>query len=171
MKKNAPKKIALCGILAALAIAMSYLESLLPAFVPIPGAKAGFSNIVTMLSVSLIGFPYGFAVTLFKALFALITRGTTAAALSFAGGLLSLFMMTLLFKSKRIGCWGIGILSACCHNLGQLLVSLVILGSSVLSLSPYLLLMSAVTGMLTGTVYKYINDALKHTGVFTNFKE
>ena len=52
------RKTALLGILCAQAIALSFLESLIPAlpFLP-PGAKPGFSNIVTMFAVLTLGLP------------------------------------------------------------------------------------------------------------------
>ena len=141
----------------ALAMALSFLESLIPPIVPIPGVKPGFSNIVTMLCLSSFGVPYALAVTLFKAFFALITRGTTAFFMSFCGGLLSLCVMIFLFKlgKKHIGYIGIGVLCAVAHNLGQLLVATVILGKAILNITPVLLLSGVVCGIITGTVFHY----------------
>lgn len=169
LKKDAPKKAALLGILAAEALALSFIEGLIPEFLPIPGAKPGFSNIVTMFAVSSFGFSYGFAITLFKAVFALLTRGATASLMSLSGGILSLLVMTLLFrmKNKHFGYIGIGILSASAHNVGQLSAAVLILGKTVLALTPYLLIMSIVTGLLTGMIFKYTIPALqKQTNIF-----
>ena len=49
--KNNTYKIALFGVLSAVALTLSYLEGLIPtvAFMP-PGAKMGFSNIATMFA-------------------------------------------------------------------------------------------------------------------------
>ena len=151
------KKVALFGILSAEALALSFLESLLPDFIPLPASKAGFSNIVTMFSVSSLGFSYGLAITVFKAVFALITRGLTASALSFSGGILSLLIMTVLFKipENKISFMGIGIISSVFHNAGQLIAAYIILGKYVLGLAPYLFITAVITGALTGTVYKY----------------
>lgn len=73
------RKTALLGILCAQAIALSFLENLIPSlpFLP-PGAKPGFSNIVTMFTVLTLGLPQAMCITVFKALFALMTRGATA---------------------------------------------------------------------------------------------
>ena len=88
------RKTALLGILCAQAIALSFLESLIPAlpFLP-PGAKPGFSNIVTMFAVLTFGLPQAMCITVFKALFALATRGATAFFMSLAGGVLSTLAM------------------------------------------------------------------------------
>ncbi len=155
LKKN--RKIALFGVLCAEAVALSYLEGLLPSFIPLPTAKAGLSNIITMYGVSSFGFSCGLLITLFKALTALLTRGVTAAFLSLSGGVLSLVVMTLLFKlpEEKISFIALGVLSAFFHNLGQLIAAYFILGKYVFSLAPYLALLGAVTGAVTGAVYKY----------------
>ena len=158
MKKNIQaKKVALSGVFCALAIAISFLESLIPPLVPIPGIKPGFSNIVTMFCLSSLGFTYALAITLFKAAFALITRGTTSFFMSLCGGLLSLLITTILFKlnEKRVSFVSIGISSAIVHNIGQLVVATVILGKTILNLTPFLLLGGIACGFLTGTIFKY----------------
>lgn len=152
---NKAKKIAFSGILCGLSIAISFIEGLIPPLVPVPGVKPGFSNIVIMYAMGSLSAPYALAITLFKAFFALITRGTTAFFMSLCGGLLSLFVMYLLFRLKqnKIGYIGIGVLCATCHNLGQLAVAVVILGNTILTIAPLLLLSGVVCGVLTGTIF------------------
>ena len=48
------RKIAYLGMLMALALVLSYVESLIPFAVGIPGVKLGLTNIVTV-SISLVG--------------------------------------------------------------------------------------------------------------------
>lgn len=157
MKNNNAKKVALLGMFCALAMAVSFLESLIPPIIPIPGVKPGFSNIVTMFCLTSLGFPYALAVTLFKAAFALLTRGTTAFFMSLCGGVLSLTVMALLFKvnKKYLGYTGIGVLSAVSHNIGQLSVACIILGKTILSISPLLLFAGIICGLITGTLFYY----------------
>ncbi len=157
MKFDRPKKLAFLGMLCALAMAFSFLESLIPPVIPVPGVKPGFSNIVTMLSLSTFGIPYALSITLFKGLFALITRGVTAFFMSICGGLLSLTFMIILFKfcRKHIGYIGIGVLCAVAHNLGQLAVAAVLLGNTILNITPLLLISGVVCGIITGTVFHY----------------
>ena len=146
----------------ALATALSFLESLIPPIVPIPAVKPGFSNIVTMFCVSTLGWKYGLAVTLFKAFFALITRGTTAFFMSLTGGLFSFLVMVIIFRffKNTLGYIGIGVLCALSHNIGQLAVAVVILGEAILNITPLLLLAGLITGIVTGTVFKYTLPAL-----------
>lgn len=173
LKKDKTKRLALLGMLCALAMALSFLESLIPPFIPVPGVKPGFSNIVTMLLLSAFGAPYALAVTLFKAVFALITRGVTAFFMSLCGGIFSLAVMVILFKllKKHIGYIGIGVLCAVAHNLGQLTVATVILGDSILNITPLLLISGVICGIITGTVFHYtipvLNKLIKNLPVKT----
>ncbi len=155
----------------ALSVAISFIETLIPPIVPVPGVKPGFSNIVTMFATVSLGFPYGLAVTVFKAMFALITRGITAFFMSLCGGLLSLVMMWILFRftKKLIGYIGIGVLSAVSHNMGQLAVAVVILGKAILYIAPVLMLSGIVCGALTGTIFRYVYPLLhRHTNKLSN---
>lgn len=153
------KKLTLLSILSALALVLSFMENmLLPdiPFLPV-GAKPGLSNIVTMFTASFFGFSGAIYVTLIKGIFALITRGGTAAFMSLFGGALSTAVMCLIIKKegKNLSYIGIGVLSAAMHNMGQLMGACLITGTaSVLSYGKYLLLFGLVTGLVTGTVVK-----------------
>lgn len=159
IKTSKSYRIALFGVLSAAAIALSFVEGLLPTtgFLP-PGAKPGFSNIVTMLAASAMGILPAAAITLVKALFAGVTRGATAFLMSFCGGMLSTAVMYLLFRyTKRVGCMGVGVLSAVSHNAGQLLVCTLLVGNAaVLGYIPVLLTAAVVTGAVTGAVLRAI---------------
>ena len=162
--KNNTYKIALFGVLSAVALTLSYLEGLIPtvAFMP-PGAKMGFSNIATMFAASSMGIVSALAITFIKALFAGITRGVTAFFMSLCGGILSTVTMYLFFKlSKKTGYMAIGIICALVHNFGQLIVAIITAGNlSVLGYAPVLLISGTVTGAVTGTVLRAVMPALE----------
>lgn len=161
--KNKSYKIALFGVLSAVALTLSAIEGMIPmaAAMP-PGAKAGFSNIATMLAASSMGLIPAIAITVIKALFAGITRGATAFFMSLSGGILSTLTMYLLFKfTKKSGYMLIGVISAVMHNLGQLTVALVMVGNrAVLGYAPVLLISGIITGAVTGTVLRAVIPAL-----------
>lgn len=162
--KQKTYKTALFGLLAALAAALSYLESLLPtaAFLP-PGAKPGFSNLVNLFAASFMGTVPALGIALLKACFAGLTRGGTAFFMSLCGGVLSTLLMCLLLrKTWRLSFIGIGIAGAVCHNLGQLAVAAVLVGNrSVLGYAPVLLLCALAAGTLTGLVFRAVYPALQ----------
>ena len=162
---NIAYKTALCGILCAQALALSWLENLLPAlpYMP-PGAKPGFSNIVTMFAAGSLGLGQAMAVTFIKAGFAFLTRGATAGAMSLAGGTLSTLVMWLLlrFTREKLGLIGISVICAAAHNIAQLAVAAFITGTgSVLYYAPFLGLYAVVTGTVTGILLKAVMPALE----------
>ena len=166
MKTNIARQTALTGVLSAQALALSFVESLIPAIAGFPpGAKPGLSNVVVMFAAGTLGVPQTIAIALIKAVFAGLTRGFTAFFMSLAGGVLSTAAALILLRSKKIklGYIGIGIICAVCHNIGQLCVASVISGTPRLFMSygPFLLLAAMLTGFLTGTVLKYIMPALE----------
>lgn len=85
------------GLLFALAMALSFLESLLPALPMLPpGIRLGLSNIVTMYALFVLGPVSGYTIAVLKSLFVLLTRGAVAAAMSASGGIASVTVMLLL---------------------------------------------------------------------------
>jgi len=162
--KTKTQKIALLGILSAQALALSFIENLLPAmpFLP-PGVKLGLSNIVTMFTAGTMGFLPALAVTLIKSLFVLLTRGVTAFFMSFGGGLLSTLAMCLMIKlvKDKSGFVGVAVVSAVCHNMGQLTVSIIVTKTTAfVHYVPVLLLSGVVMGIITGIILKAIMPLL-----------
>lgn len=163
MKKN--YKIALTAILCALAIALNFLEGLIPPmpFLP-PGAKPGFSNIITMFAAGSLGFPQAVAIALVKGLFSFITRGATAGIMSLSGGLLSAAAMFLLMRyaRKHLGLLGISVICALCHNLGQLTAAMFITSTaSIAYYAPALAVFGIATGTVTGVILRAVIPALE----------
>lgn len=164
-KESVSYHVAVLGSLGALAIGLNYLELLLPAvsFLP-PGAKIGFSNLAVMLAAKRGGWKDALLIALIKAVFVLLTRGFTAFLMSVAGGVLSALVMALLLQAKKnpFGYFGIGVLGALCHNLGQLLVAMALLGTAVaVGYGPYLLLFALLTGALSGSLLRLLMPVLE----------
>lgn len=151
-------RLALLGIFGALALALSFLESLLPPmpYLP-PGAKPGLSNVATLFSARVLGCPDAFAITLLKAAFAGVTRGATAGLLSLAGGLLSTLALCLLLRTEKLGLAGLCVICALCHNAGQLAAACLLSGTAALAAAaPVLLLFSVAAGLVTGCIARAV---------------
>lgn len=144
--------------MTAFAVVLSFVESLLPTayFMP-PGSKLGLSNIPVMFSASKLSIGETLLIVIAKSIFVFITRGATAFFMSLAGGFLSaLCMFIMLRKSTGFGFVGVGVLSAICHNTGQLAVSFFMVQSSaIIGYAPIMLITAVITGFLTGTVLKF----------------
>ena len=165
MNKNTNYRIALTAVLCAQAVTLSFFENLIPPlpFMP-PGAKPGFSNLITMFAAGSLVFSQALIITAVKSGFAFITRGATAAAMSFSGGLLSTIAMYFLMKyaKKYIGIVGVSVISALCHNAGQLITSCIITGTSkTLYYAPALAVFGVVTGIITGVIFRILIPALE----------
>lgn len=164
MKKNIAYKTALSGILCALALAVGFLEGMLPPmpWLP-PGAKPGFSNIITMFVAGNLGLPHALMITAAKSCFAFITRGFTAGIMSLSGGILSAVATYLLLRyaSKHLGLVGISVIGALFHNFGQLAAATFITGTaSVAYYAPALALFGIATGTVTGILLRAVMPAL-----------
>lgn len=147
-------KLTRCAVLTALALALSLLERALPllAWIPLPGVKLGLSNIVTLFALLTLGAPYAAAILLLRAVLASIFAGSlTSLVYALAGGALSLLVMTLASRSRRLSVYGVSILGAAAHSVGQILAAAALMGSgAVFSYLPLLLLVSVGTGALIG---------------------
>ena len=159
MRNDKIKRITFTALMTAISVVLSFVESLLPTayFMP-PGSKLGLSNIPVMFSASKLSVGETLLIVVAKSVFVFITRGFTAFCMSLAGGILSALCMVLLLKKKTgFGYAGIGVLSAICHNIGQLLVSFFLVQSSaIIGYAPVMLIASVVTGLLTGTLLRLI---------------
>ena len=142
-------KIALCGILVALAFALGYIEMLVPLdFIAVPGVKPGFANLVIMTALYTLGLPYAAAVSGARMLLSFALFGSVTSLLySLAGGALSLIGL--------FGHVGVSVCGAVLHNAGQLAAAALITGSaSVLYYAPVLLVSAAVFGTVNGLIVK-----------------
>lgn len=161
MRKKS-EKIAVCGLLGALALVLALLEGMLPPLPGLPpGAKPGLSNIVTMFAAGSLGLPYALAVALVKGAFAFLTRGVTAGLMSLSGGLLSTLAMWLIWKKTRFSLLFTGVCGALAHNAAQLSVALALTGRAALFYIPAMLLLSVVCGLCTGLVLRLLLPLLE----------
>lgn len=159
------KRLALMGLLFALAMALSFLESLLPALPMLPpGIRLGLSNIVTMYALFVLGPVSGYTIAILKALFVLLTRGAVAAAMSAAGGVFSVTIMLLfsLLPGIKEQYLLLSVFGGAAHNIGQLVMARFIINNQyVWYYFPVLLaaglLMGAITGMALRVVLPYLN--------------
>ncbi len=149
------KKIALCAVLLALALALSYIERLIPLqlLIPLPGIKLGLANIVTLIALYLLGSKSAYAILITRCVLgAVFGGGITGLLFSLTGGVLALSVMALCRKIPIFSVYGVSILGAAAHNLGQICAAIVLLQSVYVgAYLPYLLLVGIVMGFATGT--------------------
>jgi heptaprenyl diphosphate synthase len=146
------RRTAVMGLLFALALALSFLESLIPLPLPLPGIKLGLSNVVTMFCVFSLGGRKALTLAIVKAMFVLLVRGLSAGLLSLSGGLLSvaLMLLVLALSKGKASYLLVGVTGAVTHNVGQIMAASLILRFPALwYYLPALVISGCVMGFLT----------------------
>ena len=156
------KRVALGAAFVCFALALSFLETLIPTdlFIPIPGFKLGLANIVICVVFYRESPGMAAAVSACRLCLTLILFSNVSAFLfSLTGAVLSyvsLFFSKYILKSK-VSFIGVSVISAFFHNAGQLICASLVMGSlSVFYYTPYLILTSAICGALTGIILVFL---------------
>ena len=136
----------------ALALILSYVESLLPPLVAVPGVKVGLPNIVILFLLYRYGWKEAGAVSLIRLLLsAALFTGFVAFFYGLAGAVLSLAGSALLKRSDRFSPLGVSVAGGVLHNLGQIALAALILESGyIFAYLPVLLLSGTLAGALVG---------------------
>ena len=155
------KKIALCGVLTALALAISLLEGWVPLMliVPIPGIKLGLANIVTVFALARMSPKEAVAILLCRVTLGAVFAGSiTSFLFSLLGGMLSLCVMYLLMQRKKwFSIFGVCIAGAAAHNIGQIIAAIFVMQSvSVINYLPVLLIAAIPLGILSGVISRMV---------------
>lgn len=164
MQSQKAQTVARLGMLFALAMALSFFESVVTPFLGLmPAMKLGLANIVVMYALLFTRRRYALMLVVLKAAFTLFVRGATAGFLSLCGGMLSwLVMCALLCLPFRVTGYIFSVCGALAHNIGQLLGASVILSSALaLGYAPVLLAAGLIVGSLTWWVARGVFPALK----------
>ena len=148
------KSISLCAVMIALALALSYTERFIPLqlIVPLPGIKLGLANIVTLVALYLFKTKYAYMILVSRCVLgAVFGGGITGLLFSLCGGVLALAIMALARKLPLFSIYGVSILGAAAHNIGQILASMVLMNSVYIgTYLSYLLIVAVFTGLITG---------------------
>ena len=149
-------KIAQMGLMIALAFVLSYLESLMPIQLGIPGVKLGLANIVVLIAIVQFGEKEALFLTAARAVLSGITFGSLySMAYSLSGGMLIVILMSFMHKMKKFSIIGISVVGGVSHNIGQLIIAMLVLKSLDLKYySGFLTLCGILTGILTGLIFK-----------------
>ena len=158
------KKLALSAILAALAMILSYVEAMVPMPVPIPGIKLGLANLVILLAIYRLGFKYALAINCIRIFVTgLLFTGAFGILYSLAGGLLSLLVMYLLYRTEIFSMVGVSMAGGVAHNLGQLLTACLIMSNiRLMSYFAVLLFAGMGSGILMGIAAWLVCQRLPH---------
>lgn len=146
------KKIAYLGLLTALAMILSFVESQIPALVAVPGIKVGLPNIAIVFILYKIGAKQAVAVSFVRVfLVSLLFGNLQMMTFSMAGALLSMLGMILLKKTNWFSVITVSIVGGILHNVGQIAAACIWTGTAeVVLYLPVLLISGLLTGGLIG---------------------
>ena len=145
------KKIAFVGLLASLAMVLSYFEFLLPPiYAGLPGIKMGLPNIVIIFTLYKFGIKEAASVSFIRLVCTSLLFGTVMTFwYSLAGAVLSLLLMWLLKLTNLFSKIGVSVVGGISHNIGQILVAILLLGRAEIG---YYLIVLTVPGTIAGAL-------------------
>ena len=163
------KQLARSALLVAAALALSYMERFIPLnlVVPLPGVKLGLANIVTMLALYFLDTKQGFTILVLRCVLgSVFGGGVSGLAMSLTGGVLAYGVMALAKKLPLFSVYGVSILGAAAHNIGQILAAMVLMNSRYIgAYLTYLLVVALFTGFATGAAGAGVLRALKAANI------
>lgn len=158
------RKIVFLSLLIGIGLVLSYLESILPSLVPLPGFKIGFSQIAVILAFLLFSVKEAAVVALGKTVLGALIGGTFLSyifLISISGMIVALLFL-LLSKKLQFSIYGNSIFSAIGHNIGQsIAIGFTLSFSLVIVYTPYLIFISLGAGFLVGYICKLLAKPLR----------
>ena len=150
--KMKTKKLTVLALTIAVAMILSYLESMIPAFVAIPGIKMGLANIAVVFALYKLGWKEATGVSLLRVVLVSLLFGHLASFFySFAGAVLSLLGMILLKKTGRFSEVAVSVTGGVLHNIGQIAMACILLETDVVRFYlPFLILSGTLAGVVIG---------------------
>lgn len=167
-----PQQLAAIGMLSALALVLSFLESLIPFQPGLPGIKLGLANLVIVFALYRMNVHSALLINTVRILLAgLLFSGLFGLLYSAAGAAASLTAMTLLLqinrKKEQVGksilfsIFGVSMTGGVFHNLGQLLVAILFLSSlNLIYYLPVMIISGIVMGLINGMIARLLLQKL-----------
>jgi len=153
-------RVAHFGVYTALALIFSYVETLIPINFGIPGVKLGLANLIIVVALYKMNLKEAYMLSIVRVVLSGFIFGNLFSIIySLAGGLLSLTVMAILKKLNQFSTIGISMAGGVFHNVGQLMMAIIVLESiNIAYYFPVLLISGVFTGLLIGII---ANEMLK----------
>lgn len=157
------RTVAMCGVMTAMAMIFSYVESLIPIPIPVYGVKLGVANIAIITVMYAIGDKEALIINCIRiALTALLFGNLNSFIFSMAGGLLSFTVMAILKKINLFSIVGVSVAGGVFHNVGQIIAAIFIMGTgAIIYYLPVLIAAGVITGIIIGIVSALVAKRVK----------
>lgn len=162
------QRLARIALLSAIALVLSYVETMIPLPTALPGVKLGLANVAVVVALFRFDVRTAAAVACVKVLAAGFLFGSPVMlAYSLGGTMLAFASAALLAKVPGISVVVVSMASAIFHNVGQIAVACLMLGTPAILVSlPPLAVAACITGALTGAVAAATLGVPTGTGAF-----
>ena len=156
------KRLTTLSVSVALAMILSFLETLIPPLVAVPGVKIGLANIVTVFILYVFGWREAVSVSLIRVCLSALLFGSAVSLLySASGALLSIVGMILLKKLPISSELSVSVTGGVLHNAGQIICASIIMENSAIALYlPPLVISGTIAGVAVGAAAAILTKKL-----------
>ncbi len=156
------KRVTLYSAFLVLALSLSFLESLIPPFVLVPGIKLGLANLAVIYLIYKNDYLGAVLVNLARIILScLLFSGFNTFIYSIFGATLSLIIMCVFKRIKAFSIITVSCMGAVFHNVGQILASLIFMPITVFYYLPVLVITGLITGFIMGNISKILLKRIK----------
>jgi len=157
------KRFAELSVLTALALILFIIELKIPRLSPIEGVKLGLANIVTVYAVYHFKVSETILMVTARIILGAVFSGNFSSLLYSASGafmcLVGMLILKRIIPENYI--WLSSIIGAVFHNTGQIITAVFIMGISVISYYPILIVSGCIAGFFTGITAQLITERIK----------
>lgn len=157
-------KVAYFGVFTALALIFSYVETLIPFQIGVPGVKLGLANLIIVIALYKMSLKEAYLLSVTRVVLSGFIFGNLFSIIySLAGGLLSLTVMAVMKNKQDFSVMGVSIAGGVFHNIGQLVIAMIVVETfSVVYYIPVLLIAGLITGLVIGIAANEMLKRLKN---------
>lgn len=149
------EKTAKLSLLISLGLILFIIESFIP--LPVPWMKLGIANIVSIIALYVYGIKEALLVAVFRVILGSLIRGilfNPVFFVAFGSGIASVIVMGIVRKisGRLFSTIGVSIWGALAFNISQIVIFyfLIIKKIEIFYLMPFLIIITPVTGFVTG---------------------
>lgn len=151
---TATQRLARISLFGSLALVLSYIETMIPLPVTLPGVKLGLANVAVVVALLELDVRAAAAVAVVKVVASGLLFGSPMMLMYSLGGTALAFAgCAAASRVPGLGAVAVSMVAAVLHNAGQIAVAALMLGTTSVLLSlPPLALAACATGFATGAV-------------------
>lgn len=163
------KQLTINAVLTAIALTIFMIEAQIPSLVPIPGVKLGLANIITVFALFAFTPKDAFLILFVRVFMGSVFSGQISTLLySLGGGMLSFASLLVMRRVITIDqLWVAAVVGAVFHNVGQILVAIVVTGTpGIVVYLPILMVSGIIAGLFTGFCAQFLYGKIKKFHLF-----